>query len=211
MRIIRSIAVLFAVLACGGGGDGPPTGNNEPVATVTINGVGETDLEIGDTRALSAILRDAQNRTLSGRAITWTAAPAGRVSLSSATGATTTVTGVALGTVTVTATSETRTGTAAYTVVEAPDAPLTATVNLLASSFSPSSVTIKNGGTVTWNNNSGVQHNLLWDDDPPAGVTDVDPFNSGQTRPFTFNGTGTFDYHCSIHGASMSGTVTVVP
>jgi plastocyanin len=214
MRIIRSIAVLFAVLACGGGENGPPTGNNEPVATVTINGTGETDLEIGDTRALTVTLRDAQNRTLSGRAITWTAAPAGRVSLSAATGATTTLTGVALGAVTVTATSETKTDAQAYTVVEAPDAPLTATVNLLAASFSPSSVTIKNGGTVTWTNNSGLQHNLLWDDNPPAGVDDVDPFNAGQTRPFTFNATGTFDYHCSIHGTAtsgMRGSVTVVP
>ena len=211
MRIICSVAVFLAVLACGGGGDGPPTGNDEPVATVTVNGIGETDLEIGDTRSLSVTLRDAQNRTLSGRAVTWTAAPAGRVSLSSATGITTTVTGVALGTVTVTATSETKTGTASYTVVEAGQAPLTATVALQAATFNPSSVTIRTGGTVTWNNNSNVQHNLLWDDQPPAGVTDVNPFNDGQSRSFTFNATGAFDYHCSIHGAGMSGRVTVVP
>jgi plastocyanin len=32
---------------------------------------------------------------------------------------------------------------------------------------------------------------------------------SGGNFPHTFNTAGTFDYHCTIHGLAMSGTVTV--
>lgn len=210
MRVVCSIAVSLVVLGCGGGGDGPPTGNDEPVATVTINGIGGNSIEIAETWSLSVTLRDAQNRTLSGRAITWSATPQGRVTLSAATGVTTTVTGVTEGAVSVSATSEGKSATASFTVVEEGQAPLTATVSLLSASFSPGAVTIKSGGTVTWNNNSGVQHNLLWDDTPPAGVQSVNPFNTGTSENFTFNATGSFAYHCSIHGG-MNGSVSVVP
>lgn len=209
MRIVSSMAVLFTVLACGGG-DGPPTGNNTPVASVSISGVGGSSIEIGESWSLSATPRDAQNNPLSGRAITWSASPQGRVTLSSTTGASTNVTGATTGSVTISATSEGRTGSASFAVVEAGQAPLTASVTLGASSFNPSSVTIKSGGTVTWTNNSGQVHDITWDDVPPSGVQGINPFNNGASHSGTFGSTGTFDYHCSRH-AGMNGAVTVVP
>ena len=209
MRIVSSMAVLLVLLACGGG-DGPPTGNNTPVAAVTISGVAGTSIEVGENWSLSATPRDAQNNPLSGRAIAWSASPQGRVTLSSTTGASTTVTGVTAGSVTISATSEGRTGSATFAVVEAGQAPLTATVSLGASSFNPSSVTIKSGGTVTWTNNSGQVHDITWDGVPPSGVQGKDPFNSGTNHSGTFGSTGTFDYRCTRH-AGMNGAVTVVP
>lgn len=210
MRIVRSVVLLLALAACGGGGDGPPTGNNEPVASITINGVGGTSIEIGEAWSLSVVLRDAQDRVLSGRAVTWAAAPQGRVSLSSATGVTTTVTGTSTGNVTITAASEGKTATASFSVTEAGQAPLTASVTLTSSTFSPSNVTIKSGGTVTWSNTSNEVHDLTWDDVPPAGVQSVNPFNPSTQSTSTFGSTGAFDYHCSRHGG-MNGRVTVVP
>ena len=210
MRIVSSIVLLLAFVACGGGGDGPPTGNNEPVASITINGVGGTSIEIGEEWSLSVVLRDAQNRVLTGRAVTWSAAPQGRVTLSNATGMTTTVTGATTGSVTITAASEGKTSTASFNVTEAGQAPLTASVTLTASAFSPSNVTIKSGGTVTWSNTSNEVHDLTWDDVPPAGVQSVNPFNPSAQRAFTFGSTGAFDYHCTRHGG-MNGRVTVVP
>jgi plastocyanin len=74
--------------------------------------------------------------------------------------------------------------------------------------FSPSSVTINVGETVTWNNGSGT-HNVQFNDgsyEMPA-----DPSSSSWTVSRTFNTPGTFSYICRQHGTSMSGSVTVLP
>ncbi len=73
--------------------------------------------------------------------------------------------------------------------------------------FSPATLTVKAGTTVTWTNNDGTQHTVTPDAGAPAG------FGSGGLSPgtsysFTFTGPGTYPYHCSIH-QSMKGTVVV--
>jgi plastocyanin len=78
--------------------------------------------------------------------------------------------------------------------------------------FSPQTVTVRIGDTVTWDNPdpTGV-HNVFSDD----GTT----FSSGSvtggpwTYSFTFTAAGTFGYHCQLHGApgfGMFGTVVVL-
>jgi plastocyanin len=74
------------------------------------------------------------------------------------------------------------------------------------SSFSPSSITIKAGTTVTWTNNVEALHTVTADDGS---------FNSGdltyyKTYSRTFSAAGTFPYHCAHH-ANMKGTVVVNP
>jgi plastocyanin len=74
--------------------------------------------------------------------------------------------------------------------------------------FSPQTVTINQGETVTWNNGSGT-HNVQFNDgsyEMPA-----DPSSSSWTVSRTFNTPGTFTYICRQHGTSMSGSVTVLP
>jgi len=79
----------------------------------------------------------------------------------------------------------------------------TASVNVMNYSFSSKTVTISQGGTVTWNFNSG-QHSTTrtgsesWD----SGA------QSSGSYSRTFNSIGTFPYVCKIH-ASMTGTVVV--
>ncbi|HVS78726.1 MAG TPA: cupredoxin family copper-binding protein [Candidatus Saccharimonadales bacterium] len=71
--------------------------------------------------------------------------------------------------------------------------------------FSPASITVKKGTTVTWTNNDSTAHTVTADsgDGPNSQL-----LSQGQSYSFTFNQTGTFSYHCSIH-TYMTGMVTV--
>jgi plastocyanin len=80
-----------------------------------------------------------------------------------------------------------------------------------ADQFSPATVTVSPGETVTWNNTSGGQHNVHFDDgsfvEPPMASTMMWSVSR------TFNTVGFFRYYCEIHGApggqGMAGTVVV--
>jgi len=91
--------------------------------------------------------------------------------------------------------------------------PATTAVSVLTAPdiFSPQTVTVRIGDTVTWNNPTTGIHNVFSDD----GTT----FSSGAavagpwTYSFTFTTAGTFGYHCQLHGApnsGMFGTVIVL-
>lgn len=86
--------------------------------------------------------------------------------------------------------------------------PGTGTVCLEASnSFNPASITVARGSAVTWVNKTGVTHNVTFD--PMAGApSSSGNFASGQFQA-TFPTAGTYPYHCTIHGLSMSGKVIV--
>ena len=76
------------------------------------------------------------------------------------------------------------------------------TVTMQSMSFSPTSLTVTKGTTVTWTNNDNITHTVTADDNS---------FNSGDitaghsyTR--TFSTAGTFAYHCIYH-SMMKATV----
>ena len=72
--------------------------------------------------------------------------------------------------------------------------------------FSPTTITVTAGSSVTYNNISGTTHNVTFTTTgAPGNVAD---FASG-TQIVAFPTRGTFDYHCTIHGLSMSGVVVV--
>jgi plastocyanin len=75
-------------------------------------------------------------------------------------------------------------------------------------SFTPPNLSVKKGDTVTFNNTSSAPHSIVWDTagSPPS----VPTFNPGSSsNPVTMSSSGTFDYHCGIHGPSMNGSITV--
>jgi plastocyanin len=76
-------------------------------------------------------------------------------------------------------------------------------VSIVDFAFSPPTINIAVGETVTWTNNGTFLHTstrtLMWD----SG--DLSP---GGQFSFTFNAAGSFSYFCSRH-ASMMGTVNV--
>lgn len=128
-------AIAAAITACGGGSDGPPTGGDPVPATIdlTVSAAGPM-VSFGDTRTITAVVRDAAGAPIPAASVSWSVAPAGRVSLVPATGLTTTATANGNGTVTVTATSGAATNTQALTVQQVFDGltlePATATVNI---------------------------------------------------------------------------------
>ena len=84
--------------------------------------------------------------------------------------------------------------------------------------FSPASLTIAAGGTVTWQNGSSVTHTVT----SSSGSREI--FNSGNrpagvapggTFSHTFSTAGTYHYYCQYHGldgnppTGMAGTITV--
>jgi plastocyanin len=71
-------------------------------------------------------------------------------------------------------------------------------------SFSPASLTVKAGDTVTWTNNDTATHTVTADDNSFTS-SDLAP---GASFKHTFAKPGTVAYHCSIH-PSMTATVVV--
>lgn len=75
-------------------------------------------------------------------------------------------------------------------------------VNIQNFSFSPATLTIKNGDTVAWTNNDSAPHQIK------SSSFNSELMNKGQNFSFTFNDAGTFDYICSLH-PSMTGKIIV--
>lgn len=72
-------------------------------------------------------------------------------------------------------------------------------------SYSPASVTVNVGDSVTWTNSDAQAHTATADDASWGTGTIT---GSGGTGAVTFSTAGSFPYHCTIH-PSMTGTVTV--
>lgn len=72
-------------------------------------------------------------------------------------------------------------------------------------SFSPATLTVRKGTTVTWTNQDSVKHNVF-------SATDGGPqgplLGKDESYSFTFEKVGTFSYICQPH-PNMKGTVTV--
>ena len=83
-------------------------------------------------------------------------------------------------------------------------------------SFSPETLSVKVGSTVTWTNRGSVPHtatsdagdSLSWDSGSMAGSS-TDPYGGttpGGSSSIVFSKAGTFPYHCSFHGVAGSPT-----
>lgn len=70
--------------------------------------------------------------------------------------------------------------------------------------FSPATLTVTAGTTVSWRNDQGVTHTVTADD----GSFDSGDVVQGAEFSQVFATAGTFAYHCTIHD-TMTGTVTV--
>jgi len=68
--------------------------------------------------------------------------------------------------------------------------------------FSPATITVKAGTTVTWTNRDSAAHTVKSDSFTSPSL------NQGETYSYTFNDTGSFAYTCGVHPA-MKGTVVV--
>lgn len=79
----------------------------------------------------------------------------------------------------------------------------TKSVSISNFAFSPDTVDVAVGDTVTWTNDDSVAHTVVGD----GGIQSGD-LAQGDTYSKKFDSAGTFSYRCSIH-PSMTGTVVV--
>jgi plastocyanin len=71
--------------------------------------------------------------------------------------------------------------------------------------FDPIMLSVQKGDTIQWGNDSGIDHNVTFENGPE--FRQALPNEHGISRTFTT--VGTFNYYCAIHGKSMHGTVVV--
>jgi len=98
----------------------------------------------------------------------------------------------------------------AQVTVEAPAATATVVAGNPSLTFTPQQVDIVNGGVVTFSF-GGLAHNVTFDGTAPTcaeGSCNVATTTTG-TATRTFTSSGTFPYHCTIHGTGMNGTIVV--
>lgn len=79
--------------------------------------------------------------------------------------------------------------------------------------FTPNSLTVTKGTTVTWKNEDQTAHTITSDsndttDAPEAQKFTSEPLNPGDTYKHKFDTPGTYKYHCSIH-PYLTGEVVV--
>merc|ERR1711990_833880 len=83
--------------------------------------------------------------------------------------------------------------------------------------FVPADITVCKGDTITWTNNKGGPHNVVFNEDEcPTGFdTDAASMEDllgepGETFSYKFDIAGSYKYRCSPHaGAGMIGEITV--
>ncbi|WP_414168985.1 cupredoxin family copper-binding protein [Streptoverticillium reticulum] len=71
--------------------------------------------------------------------------------------------------------------------------------------YSPATLNISRGTTVTWTNGDTDPHTVT---SSGSGPLDSPMLNKGDTFSFTFSSAGTFSYYCTVH-PTMKGTVVV--
>jgi plastocyanin len=79
------------------------------------------------------------------------------------------------------------------------------TVSIQDFNFSPATLTVDTGTTVTWQNQGNASHTVTADD----GSFDSKTLQPGQSFSHTFESPETVTYHCEIHPRMMTGSVTV--
>jgi plastocyanin len=88
---------------------------------------------------------------------------------------------------------------------QAEPAAAVAQVAIINMAFSPSTLTVAAGTTVTWVNRDGDAHSVESRD---KGFTSSPLLNTGEKYSYTFTTPGTYAYYCGVH-ASMTGKVVV--
>jgi plastocyanin len=83
-------------------------------------------------------------------------------------------------------------------------------------SWSPSAVSVGEGASVTLSNPTAVPHGVEWVSVPATPVCSGVPVGTTEAASgtqwsgnCTFTRAGTYSFYCTVHGAAMSGTITV--
>jgi plastocyanin len=99
-------------------------------------------------------------------------------------------------------TQSTTTPTATPTTVQSTTQAESNTITIQNFAFSPATLTVKKGTTITWTNQDSAPHQIK------SNSFNSPKLATGQSFSFVFNDIGSFDYSCSIH-PSMTGKIIV--
>ena len=83
-------------------------------------------------------------------------------------------------------------------------------VNIVNYAFSPATLTVKVGTTVTWRNDDQFAHEVISQTGDPGQPFDLGQQADGATVSRTFTLAGTYQSYCNIHNY-MKGTIVVTP
>lgn len=208
VKYVALLALAPLVAACGDDGMQP-----EDDVTVAAQSGGGQSAAVSTALPNPFIVRVSQGGSpVSGASVSW-AVTAGGGSVnptSSTTGAdglasTVLTLGSAAGANTVQATVSGAVGSPVSFTATATGgtAPTSANVSVGDNFFDPTATTIAAGGQVTWTWAGSASHNVTFSTGSNSATQTSGTFNR------TFPTAGTFNYQCTVHGASMSGTVTV--
>jgi plastocyanin len=70
--------------------------------------------------------------------------------------------------------------------------------------FTPATVTVPAGQSITWTNGDSAAHSIVLD----GGQCKSEPFAGGATTTLQFDTAGSYPFHCGIH-PTMKGTIEV--
>jgi plastocyanin len=82
-------------------------------------------------------------------------------------------------------------------------------VTIADNSFTPASLTISVGDTVTWTWTGSNPHSVVGTSDNAVDLIDSEQQTGSGTYEVTFDEAGEYEYQCGVHGSSMSGTIIV--
>jgi plastocyanin len=86
-----------------------------------------------------------------------------------------------------------------------------ASISIKGFKFSPATLSVHPGSTVTWTNDEDSLHTVTaGTPEAPSGLFDSGEIDTGVTFPFTFSETGSYPFFCARHDF-MRGEVTVAP
>ncbi len=74
--------------------------------------------------------------------------------------------------------------------------------------YSPASLTVRAGDTVTWMQHDSAPHDVVTTSAPAAFRSPL--LSQGQSWSYTFRQAGTYSYYCSVH-PDMRAQITVLP
>jgi plastocyanin len=90
------------------------------------------------------------------------------------------------------------------------DGPFTGTIHVLDNHFSPASVSISVGDSVTWRWEGTHEHTVTEGTSPTSSHLFDTPLKTTGTFGYRFNNAGTIHYFCRPHfSLGMKGTITV--
>ncbi len=203
------LASALTVSACGDDGGTDPVDADPTVAKQSGDAQsGDIDTVLPDP----IVVRFTQDGAgVAGETVTWsvlsgggTVAPSSSTTAANGDASTTWTLGPNSGTQTLQASVDGATGSPlTFTATAVGPPPATASVSVDDNFFDPNSAEVAVGGTVTWDWVGSNTHNVTFSSGPNSATQTTGSFDR------TFPDAGSFDYLCTIHGAAMSGTITV--